>query len=279
MKPKEIETCREAFDLYVKGYRIEYKQGDPKGYFKEFAKAAKVSPDTITRAVQVHLDQETKLFEKLKKVIPQNIIKQIDTSNNRCFLIVGKDEDLIDGIVSYVLHASKFKARLLYENCTPWNVNRITPLVSKFLGGNALFLRNVYTQHIKHLAEIVRDNERRDIHGYLFVSIKTLSKSEDFGKHFEKICLETTISFEEKTLTVTVNGKKYTNFQDYEYKLCKLLYENKGVLVNYEKIKKEVFCSKTEMPQIHNTKSSIEKKLNGCVNIESKRGIGYMMTV
>ena len=65
MKSKEIETCREAFDLYVKGYRIEYEQGDPKGYFKEFAKAAKVSPDTITRAVQVRLGQETKLFEKL----------------------------------------------------------------------------------------------------------------------------------------------------------------------------------------------------------------------
>jgi len=58
MKSKEIETCREAFDLYVKGYRIEYEQGDPKGYFKEFAKAAKVSPDTITRAVQVRLHTE-----------------------------------------------------------------------------------------------------------------------------------------------------------------------------------------------------------------------------
>lgn len=165
MKPQEIEICREAFELYVKGYWIEYKQRD------------NVFPDTITRAVQVSLGQETKLFEKLKKVIPQNIIKQVDTSSKRCFLIVGKDNDLIDGAVSYILHTANYKSRLLYENCIIRNEERIKSLFNNFVSGDAVFLRNASETVFRQISEVVRDHERRDWHSFFLLVLRIHQKS------------------------------------------------------------------------------------------------------
>lgn len=261
VKPEEI--YREAFDLYVKGYRVEMRPGKNKGEYTAF---------------QIRLEDEAKnkdLFGKLRKAIPQKITKQIDMSNKRCFLIVGKDEDLIDGTISLTLHAAKYKARLSYGNCMVKEGEQIKLLFSDFVNGGAVFLRNATETVFRQITAVARDCERRDWHSFLFVTVE--NSPEVIPSQFKPIYLETTVLFEDETLTVIVNGKKYTSLQDYEYKFCKLLYENRGLLVDFGRIRKEVFLNATNTQQIHNAKSSIEKKLYGYVRFESKRGVGYMM--
>jgi len=91
---------------------------------------------------------------------------------------------------------------------------------------------------------------------------------------------KTKISFDDNTLTVSINGKEYTDLQDAEYKLFKLLYNKIGEIVTYKNMQtKEVLGSSASMQRIQNIKCSIENKFKGYVNIQPKRGVGYKMTV
>lgn len=225
MKPEEIEICREVFDLYVKGYRIDTRLGQNKGEYTAF---------------QIRLKDETKnvkLFKKLQKIIPKNITNQIDFSK-RCFLIIGKNSDLIDGTVSYILHTARYKARLLYENCVIGNGERIGSLFSNFVNGDAVFLRNVSEAVFKQISGVVRDHERRDWHSFLFVSVE--NSPEIIPSQFKPIYLETHISLEPKTNSIIVNGKTFQTKDEKDYLIFKLLHDNQNRYVSID----EFICGK-----------------------------------
>lgn len=200
MKPEEVELCREAFKLYEKGYRILTRAGKNKGEYT---------------AYQIRLENKTELFEKLKKVIPESIIKQINTSNkpNRCICLIGKDSDLIDGVVSYILHFHDFKVRFSYRNYTGVNSGDVEAelfkdsLLSWYFRGESLFLRNLEDVGIlRRLASTIRDYMARDLHGFLFVSVENVPDlPEEFKSLFDVIELE---SEKQKTPAKTPRGAK-----------------------------------------------------------------------
>lgn len=207
MKPEEVELCREAFKLYKKGYRILTKLGKNKGEYT---------------AYQVRLENETELFEKLKNVIPEGIIKQIDTSNkpSRCTCLIGKDSDLIDGVVSYILHFHDFKARLNYRNYTSVTSVDIETelfkgyvLVNRYFRGESLFLRGLEDVGIlRRLVSIIRDYTGRDIHGFLFVSVENdADLPEEFKSLFDVVELDHTSEGDKKK---PVTKKKAKMFYD-----------------------------------------------------------------
>lgn len=229
MEPEEIEICREAFELYKKGYRVDTRPGKNKGEYTAF---------------RIKLGDKAKnieLFEKLKKIIPQNIIKQVDTSSKRCFLIVGKNSDLIDGTVNYILHTADYKARLLYENCIIENGERISSLFGNFVKGEAVFLRNVSEAVFKQTSEVVRDNERRDWHTFLFVSVE--NSPEIIPGQFKPIYFETHISLEPKTNSIIVNGKTFQTKDASDYLIFKLMHDNQNRYVSKDEFIKKRYAS------------------------------------
>lgn len=62
------------------------------------------------------IGETDKLIEELKTVIDKNILEDIEREDNpkRCFLIIGGDEDLIEGIVSYIFCYYLFKGKLFF---------------------------------------------------------------------------------------------------------------------------------------------------------------------
>lgn len=248
MKQEDVEICREAFDLYKKGYRIDTRPGKNKGEYTAF---------------QIRLEDETRnaeLFKKLKKIIPQNIIKQVDTSSRRCFLIIGKNYDLIDGIVSYVLYASKFKARLLYENCIIENGERIRSLFGNFVNGDAVFLRNVSEAVFKQISEVVRDHERRDWHSFLFVSAE--KQTEVIPGQFKPIYLETHIFLKPKTNSIIVNGRAFETKDEKDYLIFKLMYDNQDRYVSKNEFIKREYAK--DENDLFKRKSALKELFRGC---------------
>ena len=103
---------------------------------------------------------------------------------------------------------------------------------------------------------------------------------EWFIKPFEKVCLETKIIFDDKTLVVIINGRKYDSLQDGEYKLFKLLYSKLNNIVAYDEIQtKDMLGTQCSKAQIQNIISDIKETFNDWVDIKNKRGVGYWMTV
>ena len=177
MKPEEIEICKEAFNLDRKGWWIDAER-----------------------------------YEKLEKVIHKRIIKQINAAKNpsRCILLVGEDDDLTDGVVSYILHSKKylFREYLLYVNYTNQTEEEVKTdllkperfqphyesggIASYYTLGFTLFLRDLAGCGIlRQLASFTRDYSRQDKHGALIVSKKSdAGLSEDFRRQFDIINLD-----------------------------------------------------------------------------------------
>ena len=236
------------------------------------------------------------VFESLKKAINKNIIKQIEDLKNpkRCVLLIDGDYNFISGIVSYVYYVHCC-GRLHHVPCSvlnekdieswlywsdEWCLNPNSPLI-KFIKGETLFLRDLNSeyQHIlKCIACWIRDLPI-DKYGMLIISMdNVIDLPEEFKSQFEKIYLKTNISFEDNISTVTVNDNKYTDLHHGEYKLLKLLYNIKGEIVSYDDIRKKAFGSSTSNQQIQNAISNLKKQFNKYVDIENKRGVGYVMT-
>ena len=236
------------------------------------------------------------LFKQLKKAIKPNIIKQIEDSDcNPGILLIGGDGYLQLGIALYVHYIRKIK---YFEPipCNGLNEDEIkkelypTGFQEKLeikLFTTTLFIRDLNNRNI--LENIMKSVEAWKIHdskyegkcGAIVISTDDLdSLPEDFEKYFAVIYLKTKISFDDNTLTVSINGKEYTDLQDAEYKLFKLLYNKIGEIVTYKNMQtKEVLGSSASMQRIQNIKCSIENKFKGYVNIQPKRGVGYKMTV
>ena len=150
------------------------------------------------------------------------------------------------------------------------------PLTNYFENGDILFLRGINSQSI--LDGLVDVSRNLYNYGVLIINVtRTNDLPQKLLAKAKIIYLETEISFCDKT--ITVNGKKYTDLQNVEYELFKLLYDNKGSIVSYDEIRKAVYGSSTSDQQIHNTISSLKNKFKEYVTIKNKRGTGYTMTI
>ncbi len=151
------------------------------------------------------------------------------------------------------------------------------PLIDHFKRHDILFLRGINDKKIlERLIDTAR--EYRFLHGFLIINTnKADIISQEFLDKTEIIYLKTTLFFKDDASTVIINDKIFTDLQEKEYKLLKLLYNKKSDIANYKEIKENVFGSSTSEQQIHNTISNLKKKFDKYVDIENKRGVGYML--
>jgi len=89
------------------------------------------------------------IIEKLKTVIDENIRKDIDSEDNpkRCFLIIGGDEDLTEGIVSYIFCYYLFtKGKLFFcsNNFTGNDDRTIKEKLINQSSGNTFIRESIY---------------------------------------------------------------------------------------------------------------------------------------
>lgn len=190
------------------------------------------------------------VFEKLEKAVKKRI-KQIKDLNNpyRCVLVIGGNDALIKGVVSYLYYKHTYK--ILYcEDCLGWDENRIKRelleegqsiyktiygsnsffservfsghkyKLQEFLNGNTLFLRDLEGKNsLKQLAGIIR-NRATGEHGMLIISIPSADNLPE-----EFIRLSDIIELEPNKQNETINTSQINS--DFERKGAPVFIYNK----------------------------------------------------
>ena len=202
--------------------------------------------------------------------IDLNILKQIKEHTLkfvRLFLIVGKDTNLVKTVAICIYSAYKWvhnptlieipvdtKKKIYTSTGMPfieysyvgWDYEDIKRhlftsnerLINHFKEGHMVFLRGLDdTKILKCLV----DTFKTEYWGVLIISVPSLNivPQELLGK-FKAIYLETIISTKDEMNQITVNNRTFSNLPDREYKLFKLLYQNKDRYVSKEEILKEL---------------------------------------
>lgn len=111
---------------------------------------------------------------------------------------------------------------------------RTNPLIDYFKEGNMLFLRGIKNNNIFERLMDSFDFTRRC--GLLLINVGNDVVSRDLLIKAETIYLETMISFDDKTNKIIINENEFNNRPIREYKLFRLLYENKRRLVSKREI-------------------------------------------
>ncbi|GEM_PF-5909246 len=85
-------------------------------YIKDILKGK--TRDEQDKQIDKLLDEKNKKIEELKTAIDKNMLGDIEREDNhkRCFLIIGEDEDLIEGIVSYIFCFYLTKGKLFFNS-------------------------------------------------------------------------------------------------------------------------------------------------------------------
>ncbi len=258
--------------------------------------------------LDIHKDPSAiALFKDLETTLDKRIVQEIKETKKRCILILGTELDLIQGVASYIYFHNTHKKFYPVE-CLGLNedeiVNRLKEAVfekdtenmpyeeykawvkagkpkesaiEKYKSGCTLFLRGVKSTEIfERLTGIVR-SEKTD--GLLIVSAPNMDNVPgEFLYLCETIYLQTTLSFDDEALTVIVNDETFDDLQDYEYKLFKLLYNEKDAFVSFPAIKATAFTHNTSNALIMNKVSALNKKFKKYFRITNKRGVGYKIS-
>lgn len=152
--------------------------------------------------------EEYEIFIKLEDILGEEIVSKIKKLKNpyRCLLLVGTDDDLMIGVVSYIYFHHCY-GKLKYHDCLNWDIqdfNRII-LTDKergiyyFFNGNTLYLDLRSPKGLaifKKLAKEIRNRFIKDYrekisYGMLIVSLtSTDNLPEEFIKLFEVIELD-----------------------------------------------------------------------------------------
>ncbi|HHT9106706.1 MAG TPA: hypothetical protein ACFYD7_12670 [Candidatus Wujingus californicus] len=305
---KHTLTLNEFGALLVESKETNLKKAE--GKFLEVLKAKAVrgnrSSQDKKKIAELYRKSKENFLENYLIKFDVKILKQIkEFEYDRFILIVGEDVELAEGVATciYCMYKEVFEPTehtlsvkngeytsreisFCKHSYVGWDEAEIkkhlfsskNPLTNRFKNGDILFLRGINSQSI--LDGLVDVSRKLYNYGILIINVtRTNDLPQEFLAKAKIIYLGTDISFDENILTITVNGKKYTDLQDTEYKLFKLLYDNKGKFVNYPEIKTKMVCSGISHQQIYNTIGSLKNKFKEYVAIENKRGVGYMMTI
>jgi len=197
-------------------------------------------------------DIDTKILNKIK-----------DLNIYRVIFIVGGNENIVDRVTiclsriytemyatpqyTFSLEDDSYTVKrpgLRRQSYVGWSEADITdhlfssqkpnPLFDYFKDGNMLFLRGIKNNNIFERLMDSFDFTRRC--GLLLINVDNDVVSQDLLIKAETIYLETTISFDNKTNKIIINENEFNNIPIREYKLFRLLYENKRRLVSKREI-------------------------------------------
>lgn len=162
MKSKEIEICRNAFSLAQRNLEKSQKQ--------------------------------TEVFKNLQKIIPAEILEQIESPKKplHCIFVISSDFDLVAGIASYIYHvyASGSFTHLSYSGYTDQQI--ISDLfppsppnkfrLDHYLKGRTLFISGLGNNHrlvFKRLLGVFREinfsNPYKKEFGFLIISVEDIA--------------------------------------------------------------------------------------------------------